>query len=100
MAQNDIQALRVKYQALITNPSPIEKTMAPYQLFEIHSPLWALPYTAIEVFNITNAYDELEPEYKQMDGCIKVLFEVQEQLINGYPPNLRAELRRQLTERK
>lgn len=98
-AQNDIQALRVKHKALTANPSSIEKTMEPYQLFEIHSPLWALPYTAIEVFNITRTYDELEPEYKQWEGCIKVLFDVQGKLINGYPHNIRVELRRQLRER-
>ena len=100
MSQNDIEALQLKHQALITKPSPIEKTMAPYQLFEIHSPLWALSYTAIDVFNITNAYNELEPEYKQMDDCIKVLFEVEGQLINGYPPDIRAELRRRLIDGK
>ena len=96
---NDIQALRIKHQALTYNPSSIEKTMAPYQLFEIHSPLWALHYTAIEVFNITNAYIELEPEYKQMDDCIKLMFEIKEQLINAFAPNIRAALRRRISER-
>ena len=98
-AVSDIEALKLKHQALMTHPSPIEKTMAPYQLFEINSPLWTLSYTAIEVFNITHTYDELEPEYKQMDDCIKVLFDVQGKLINGYPHNIRVELRRQLRER-
>ena len=96
---NDIQALRLKHQALTHNPSSIEKTMAPYQLFEIQSPLWALHYTAIEVFNITNTYNELEPEYKQMDNCVKLMFEIKEQLINAFAPNLRASLRRRLSER-
>lgn len=98
-SQTDIQALRIKHQALITNPSPIEKTMAPYQLFETSSPLWALPYTAIEVSNITNAYTGLEPEYKQMDDCVKLMFEIKEQLINAFSPNIRAALRRRLNER-
>lgn len=98
-ALNDIQALRLKHQALTYNPSSIEKTMAPYQLFEIHSPLWALHYTAIEVFNITNAYNELEPEYKQMNDCVKLMFEIKEQLINAFAPNIRASLRRRLSER-
>ena len=98
-AQNDIQALQLKHKALTTVPSAIEKTMAPYQLFEIHSPLWALHYTAIEVFNITNAYNELEPEYKQMDDYVKLMFEIKERLINAFAPNLRAALRRRLSER-
>ena len=95
---NDIQALQLKHKALTTVPSAIEKTMAPYQLFEIHSPLWALHYTAIEVFNITNAYNELEPEYKQMDDYVKLMFEIKERLINAFAPNLRAALRRRLSE--
>ena len=98
-AQNDIQALQLKHKALTTVPSAIEKTMAPYQLFEIQSPLWALHYTAIEVFNITNAYNELEPEYKQMDDYVKLMFEIKERLINAFAPNLRAALRRRLSER-
>ena len=98
-AQDDINSLRIKHQALTYNPSSIEKTMAPYQLFEIHSPLWALHYTAIEVFNITNAYNELEPEYKQMNDCVKLMFEIKEQLINAFAPNIRASLRRRLSER-
>lgn len=98
-ALNDIQALRLKHQALTYNPSSIEKTMVLYQLFEINSPLWALHYTAIEVFNITNAYNELEPEYKQMNDCVKLMFEIKEQLINAFAPNLRASLRRRLSER-
>ena len=98
-ALNDIQALRLKHQALTTVPTAIEKTMAPYQLFEIHSPLWTLHYTGIEVFNITNAYNELEPEYKQMNDCVKLMFEIKEQLINAFAPNIRASLRRRLSER-
>ena len=98
-AQDDIKALRLKHQALTHNPSSIEKTMTPYQLFEIQSPLWALHYTAIEVLNITDAYDNLEPEYKQMDDCVKLMFEIKEQLINAFAPNIRAALRRRLSER-
>ena len=98
-AINDIEALRLKHQALTYNPSSIEKTMDPYQLFETHSPLWALHYTAIAVFNITNAYNQLEPEYKQMDDRVKLMFEIKEQLINAHASNLRATLRRRLTER-
>lgn len=48
-AQNDIQALQLKHKALTTVPSAIEKTMAPYQLFETNSPLWALSCTAVTI---------------------------------------------------
>lgn len=99
VAKNEIKALRLKHQALIANPSPIEKTMAPYQLFETNNPLWTLSRTAIDVEQTIDAYDKLEPEYKQMNGCIKLMFEIKEQLINTHAPNIRAELRRQLNER-
>ena len=90
---NDIQTLRIKHQVRVRHSFFV------VVLFEIHSPLWALHYTAIEVFNTTNAYIELEPEYKQMDDCIKLMFEIKEQLINAFAPNLRASLRRRLSER-
>lgn len=97
--KKEMQALDLKYRAMTHIPTTIEKTMAPYQLFEIHNPLWTLHYTAIAVFNITNAYDQLEPEYKQMDNCVKLMFEIKDQLINAFAPNLRATLRRRLGER-
>lgn len=97
--KSEIDALRLKHQALTTNPSPIEKTMAPYQLFETNSPLWTLSYTAMDVEHIIDAYNTVESKYKQMDDCVKVLFEVQEQLNNSYAANIRVELIRQLNER-
>ena len=48
-AQDDINSLRIKHQALITNPSPIEKTMAPYQLYASNSPLWAIELDALSI---------------------------------------------------
>lgn len=92
----EIEALRLKYQALTTNPSPIEKTMSQHQLFEINNPLWTSPYTAIQIKKIIEAYDDLEPEYKQMNDCAKIMFEVQEQLITTFASDIRAELKRRL----
>lgn len=90
--QNEIQALRIKHQALTTVPTAIEKTMAPYQLFEIQSPLWALSCTAIEVYDIISSYDALEPAYKQMDDCVKIIFETKEQLKIVYASIIREKL--------
>ena len=97
--QNDIQALQLKHKALTTVPSAIEKTMTPYQLFETNSPLWALSCKAIEIRSIINCYNALEPEYKQMDDCVKLIFETKEQLEIIYAPYIRAALRRRLSER-
>ena len=66
--------------------------MAPYQLFEIQSPLWALSCTAIEIRSIINCYNALEPEYKQMDDCVKLIFETKEQLEIIYAPYIREKL--------
>lgn len=41
-----IQALELKYHAMITVPTTIEKTMSPYQLYASNSPLWTVELTA------------------------------------------------------
>lgn len=41
-----IQALELKYHAMTTVPTTIEKTMSPYQLYASNSPLWTVELTA------------------------------------------------------
>lgn len=43
------QALQIKYEALTTVPSTIEKTMTPAQLYTSNSPLWAHDYKAVTI---------------------------------------------------
>lgn len=43
------QALQLKYEALTTVPSTIEKTMTPAQLYSSNSPLWAYDYKAVTI---------------------------------------------------
>lgn len=43
------QALKLKYDALTTIPSTIEKTMTPAQLYTSNSPLWAHDYKAVTI---------------------------------------------------
>ena len=40
------QALKLKYEALTTAPTTIEKTMSPAQLYVADNPLWAYDYSA------------------------------------------------------
>ena len=40
--------LKLKYHALTTEPSAIEKTMSPYQLYALSSPFWTNELTAEE----------------------------------------------------
>lgn len=46
------QALKLKYEALITVPTIIEKTMSPAQLYASNSPLWANNYIGITIERI------------------------------------------------
>lgn len=43
------RALQLKYDALTTVPSTIEKTMTPAQLYSSNSPLWAHDYKAVTI---------------------------------------------------
>lgn len=45
----NINALRLKYQAMTTIPTTIEKTMSPYQLYESNNPLWAVELDALSI---------------------------------------------------
>ena len=45
----NINALRLKYQAMTTVPTTIEKTMSPYQLYAVNSPLWAIELDALSI---------------------------------------------------
>lgn len=44
-----IQALELKYLAMTTVPTTIEKTMSPYQLYASNSPLWAVELDALSI---------------------------------------------------
>lgn len=43
------QALQLKYEALTTVPTTIEKTMTPAQLYTSNNPLWAHDYKAVTI---------------------------------------------------
>lgn len=45
----NINALRLKYRAMTTVPTTIEKTMSPYQLYASNSPLWAIELDALSI---------------------------------------------------
>lgn len=45
----NIKALRLKYQAMTTVPTTIEKTMSPYQLYVSNSPLWAVELDTLSI---------------------------------------------------
>ena len=52
------RALKLKYQAMTTNPTTIEKTMSPYQLYKIDNPLWAIELSAYQIQEFLNQEDD------------------------------------------
>ena len=69
--RDQIKAIRLKYQALITEPTIIEKTMSPEQLFNIQNPLWACGYTIQELYDWFKYRKPLDG-YDRIDAIIKV----------------------------
>ena len=49
--EHSLKAIELKYQAMTTEPTIIEKTMSPKQLFDTGSPLWAREYTVQELYS-------------------------------------------------
>lgn len=70
-----LEAVKQKYLSLIHEPTVIEKTMTPKQLFTAGHPLWAKPYTINEIeyilrnMHTCTCYEDLESmicAYKEM----------------------------------
>ena len=46
---HNLKTLQLKYQAMTTVPTTIEKTMSPYQLYAVNNPLWAVGLSALKI---------------------------------------------------
>lgn len=66
-----LEAIRLKYQAMTTVPSIIEKTMSPEQLFNARNPLWAKGYAIQELYDWFKFRKPLDG-YDQVGAIIKV----------------------------
>lgn len=64
LQEHKAKTLKIKYLAMTTVPTTIEKTMSPYQLYESNRPLWAVELTArgIERFVIREKYNGKLPK--------------------------------------
>ena len=69
--ETKLKAIRLKYQAMTTEPTIIEKTMSPKQLFDTGSPLWAREYTVQELYDWFKYRKPLDG-YDRIDAIIKV----------------------------
>ena len=69
-ATNQIKAIQLKYNAMIAEPTMIEKTMSPEQLFNVQNPLWARNYTIRQLYYYYKYRKEFD-NYKQVDAVIR-----------------------------
>ena len=69
------EALKLKYEALTTVPTIIEKTMTPAQLYASGSPLWANEYKGITIERILGKLDgkpQTEESFNEARDAIQV----------------------------
>lgn len=52
-----VQALKLKYLAMTTVPTTIEKTMSPYQLYASNNPRWAIELDALSIESFLDLED-------------------------------------------
>lgn len=68
--EHSLKAIDLKYQAMTTEPTIIEKTMSPKQLFDTGSPLWAREYTVQELYSYMR-YDMPINDYNTIEFIIQ-----------------------------
>lgn len=68
--EHSIKAIELKYQAMTTEPTIIEKTMSPKQLFDAGSSLWAREYTVQELYSYMR-YDMPVNDYNTIEFIIQ-----------------------------
>lgn len=60
--------VELKLMALTKEPTPLELTMTPYQLYRAQSPLWALKLPPLEIYNILWTEEkDVEQEFKYLE---------------------------------
>lgn len=67
------QALKLKYEALITIPTIIEKTMSPAQLYASNSPLWANNYIGITIERILRQLEKKPRTEESFNDVLSML---------------------------
>lgn len=70
--KNKLRAIRLYYATKTTEPTMIEKTMSPAQLFQINSPFWVVGLTITHIQNIQDLYPRVEPNafFKYFDQLL------------------------------
>lgn len=67
-----LRAIRLYYATRTLEPTMIEKTMSPEQLFQANSPFWATGLTITHIRNILEVYPQVEPDafFKYFDQLL------------------------------
>lgn len=60
--QHKLQAIRIMYEARVSQPSPIEKTMTALQLFQTQSPFWANGLTLKRINDILTVQKDIKTD--------------------------------------
>ena len=68
--KNRLKAIHLKYQAMTTVPTIIEKTMSSEQLYDAKSPLWAREHTVYELLCYVRY--KAPTTYKMVKSIIKM----------------------------
>ena len=69
------QALQLKYEALTTVPTTIEKTMTPAQLYASNSPLWAHDYKAVTIECLLSHLKDKPQTEETFNKALTTIFE-------------------------
>lgn len=69
--KEELQALDLKYQALSHEPTTIEKTMTPAQLYDAGCPLWTNNYSIMELAYYLKEKTS-NPKISKLDGYLTI----------------------------
>lgn len=63
-----LRGLKLKYQAMTTEPTTIDKTMTPYQLYQANNPLWAAELSALGIESFLDLEDSVEYNFRDVEA--------------------------------
>lgn len=65
-----LRGLKLKYQAMTTEPTTFEKTMTPYQLYQANNPLWARELSALGIESFLDLEDGVEYNFRDVEATM------------------------------
>ena len=65
-----LRGLKLKYQAMTREPTTIEKTMTPYQLYQANNPLWARELSALGIESFLDLEDGVEYNFRDVEATM------------------------------